>query len=285
MRASAARSPRVPHQAWRGRHHSSRTRGIGTRSIAVEGVWPAGDEAIVRPTSGICTNERGVAVSAASPKGAKAPDCGLLRGRRRAAHDAAGDECVKTGRAVTDEPPRARPTTLFERRVAIAALAAAPALVAVGAVSAAIWPEVMAEGDTATGSDLVVGALAGLAMFVVVAAVPQLLFGLALRSGRRRPLTITAFAAPFWALYVGFLPLIAALVEGWDGLAPPAVIAAAAAGVLDGFVMAAALSALRRLGGSESPVTQGGPRRGRHRRARIRRAMCRIDTTRERQER
>ena len=146
-----------------------------------------------------------------------------------------------------DEPQRAVPATPFERRVGAAVMLAAPALVAVGAVCAAIWPEIMGESDTATGAGLWIGALFGLAMFTVLAALPQLLFGLALRSGRRGPLTATAIGAPVWALFFGILPLIGAFLEGWEGVAPPAVIASAIVAVLDVFVTVVAVRCLGRL--------------------------------------
>jgi hypothetical protein len=150
---------------------------------------------------------------------------------------------------MTDEPRRALPATVFERRVAIAALVAAPALVAVGAVSAAIWPEIMGESDTAS----LAGALAGVAMVALFVALPQLLFGLALRSGRRGPLNATLIGAPIWAVYVGVLPLAGALVGGWEGLVPLMVLAAAAAAILDVFVVLAARRGLARLRAEPPP--------------------------------
>ncbi len=107
-------------------------------------------------------------------------------------------------------------------------------------------PAVFAESDTATGAGLWGGALVGLAMFTVAGPLPQLLFGLALRSGTRVALTAAAIGAPLWALYVGLLPFLAALIGGWEGVAPLAVLVTAAAGVLDVFVFVAARRGLRR---------------------------------------
>jgi hypothetical protein len=141
----------------------------------------------------------------------------------------------------------AEATTRFEQRVTTAALAAAPVVAILGVGAMLLAPHVFAESDTASGSGLWLGALLGLGAFAVVVAVPQLLFGLALRSGTRRKLTATAIGAPLWALYVGLLPLLGALENGWEGLAPLAVATAALAGGLDCFVTVAALRGLRRL--------------------------------------
>ena len=157
----------------------------------------------------------------------------------------------------------ARSGTEFERRVAWSALVAAPLLVVLGAVAMVMNPEAFAESDSATGAGLWLGAAFGLAMFVAFTAVPQLLFGLGLRSGTRAALTATLIAAPLWALYFGLLPLAAALIGGWSGLAPLAVLASAAAGVLDIFVFVAALRGRRRLSRRGSGGAVSGPGSGR----------------------
>jgi len=73
-----------------------------------------------------------------------------------------------------------------------------------------------------------------------------LLFGLALRSGTRAKLIVTAITAPIWAVFFGLLPLVGAVMDGWKGVAPLAVVTAAAAGVLNFFVFVAALRGVRR---------------------------------------
>ncbi|HMN99426.1 MAG TPA: hypothetical protein PKD59_08440 [Miltoncostaeaceae bacterium] len=153
--------------------------------------------------------------------------------------------------------------TALERGTAAAAFAAAPVIAAVGVVCAIVWPEaVSGEADPTTG-----GIVAGTVAFVLVTAAPLVLFGWALRSGNPRALTVVAVAAPVWAVWFGLIPLVGALVGGWEGLAPPAVVTAAAAGVLDGFVLVAARRGLRRSrpgGGGTSPdprtgTSMGGP--------------------------
>jgi hypothetical protein len=127
-------------------------------------------------------------------------------------------------------------------------VAATPVIAAAGVVSAIGWPEaVSGEADPTTG-----GVVAGTVAFVLTTAAPQLLFAWALRSGNARALTATAVAAPVWAVWFGLIPLAGALVGGWEGLAPPAVVTAAATGVLDGFVLVAARRGLhhRRPGGA-----------------------------------
>lgn len=134
--------------------------------------------------------------------------------------------------------------TPLERRTAAASLASAPVIVALGVVAALTSPEaVSGEADPTPG-----GVAFGTAMFVVFTAVPQVLFGLALRSGSPTWLTVTAVAAPIWAVWFGLLPLVAGLVGGREGTAPVAIAAAAAAAVLDGFVLVAARRGLRRSG-------------------------------------
>jgi hypothetical protein len=140
-----------------------------------------------------------------------------------------------------------RDGTLFEKRVAASALAAAPLVAVFGIVAMFLSPHAFAESDSATGSGLWLGAVLGLALFVAFDALPQLLFGLALRSGTRGKLTATAVVAPLWAVYFGLLPLVSAITGGWKGLAPLAVVTAAAAGILDVFVFLAAFRRVRRL--------------------------------------
>jgi hypothetical protein len=142
----------------------------------------------------------------------------------------------------------------FERLVARAALAAAPIMAALGTIAMVLSPHVFAESDSATGTGLWVGAGFGLAVFLLVAALPQLLFGLALRSGGRVKLEATAVGAPVWSIFVGGLPAIAAAIDHWEGVSVPASISAGTAAVLDGLVFVAARRGLRRL----------GPRRANH---------------------
>jgi hypothetical protein len=156
-----------------------------------------------------------------------------------------------------------RNRTTFERRVQGSALAAGPLLLVLGVLAMLMDPEAFAESDSASGAGLWLGAAFGLAMFVAFTAVPQLLFGLALRSGTRVALTSTAIFAPLWALYFGLLPLAAALIGGWSGLAPLAVLASAAAGALDVFVFVAAMRGRRRLrrrGSDGAPSGAGSDR-------------------------
>jgi succinate dehydrogenase hydrophobic anchor subunit len=133
---------------------------------------------------------------------------------------------------------------LIEKRVTTAALVAAP-LLTVAAMIAMLWsPHEFAESDTASGTSLWLGAAFGLVMVLVVYALPQLAFGLALRSGRPRWLTFTAVASPLLAVFC-LVPFVGALVNGWNGVSPVAVITVACAGVLDCFVFVVALRRLR----------------------------------------
>jgi hypothetical protein len=113
------------------------------------------------------------------------------------------------------------------------ALVAAPLLVLAGILAAVVSPDVMAGDETATGRDLWLGAAVGALEFALVVALPPVLFALALRSGRRRPIVATAVVAPLWALGTAFIPLAGALVGGFEGVSAIAVVAAALAGVLD----------------------------------------------------
>lgn len=149
--------------------------------------------------------------------------------------------------------------TAFERRVATAAFAAAPALVVMGVVAVLTSPHVMAEDELATGRDLWLGAAFGGLLFVLVTAVPQVLFGLGLRRTTRAPLVATAVLAGVWAVYIGLMPLAQVIVEGWDGVAPAALIASAAMGVLDALVCAAAVIALRRVDADTDAAADGVP--------------------------
>jgi hypothetical protein len=150
---------------------------------------------------------------------------------------------------------RAPPGTTFERRTAVAAIITAIALVIAGLASALVWPEILAESGEAGGAWP--GALLGLAMIVLLVALPQLLFGLALGSGRPGPLRATLIGAPVWALYVGLTPILSVLVDGWDGLVPLMVIAVAVAAVVDVFVTIAARHELRRIR-DRAPVAPAG---------------------------
>ena len=116
----------------------------------------------------------------------------------------------------------------FERSVSRAALAAAPIMVVLGTVAMLVSPHIFAESESVTGTDLWVGASVGLGLFIVVGALPQLLFGLALRAGGRGKLEATAVAAPVWAVFVGGLPLIGAVIGGFEGLSPLASVTAVA---------------------------------------------------------
>jgi hypothetical protein len=129
-----------------------------------------------------------------------------------------------------------------ERRVIVAALITGPALLAGGILAAVLDPERMAAvEDPSRGA-----VLAGLAMFTVFCAVPQMLFGLALRNGGRRALTATAVGAPIWAVVFGVNPLVQAVAGRFEGMSAAAVLATALAAVVDVFVTAAALRGLRR---------------------------------------
>lgn len=133
----------------------------------------------------------------------------------------------------------------FAERVAFAALVAVPVVVGLGVVAMIISPEAFAETEPTAGGTPWGGAVAGLAMFLAVTALPLGLFSWALRARRRSGLILTAAAAPYLAVFAGLLPLAGALVEGWDGLSPLAVVLAAGCAVADGFVLAAALRELR----------------------------------------
>jgi hypothetical protein len=133
----------------------------------------------------------------------------------------------------------------LERRVARAAPAVAAIMALTGLVAMLVSPHAFAESDSATGRELWVGAVLGLVLFLVVYPLPQLLFGLGLRSGRRGALVATSILAPLWAVFFGVTPLIGAIAGGWSGVAPVAVLGAAAAAVFDGFVLVAALRGLR----------------------------------------
>ena len=137
--------------------------------------------------------------------------------------------------------------TPFERRVARAALAAAPVMAVIMVAAMLHSPHEFAESDTATGWGLWLGALLGASMALILYVLPQLLFGLALRAPTRARLTATVIAAPVWA-FLGLQPLLAALVAGWDGVVPLAVVTAGAAGVLDCFVFVVALRGRNRFG-------------------------------------
>ena len=119
------------------------------------------------------------------------------------------------------------------RRLIAVAVVSAPLLVLAAVLAAVVSPGVMAGDETSTGRDLWIGAAVGVLEFALVIALPLALFALALRSGRRRPLFATAVAAPLWAIGTAFLPLVAALAGGFEGVSAIAVVAAALAGVLD----------------------------------------------------
>jgi hypothetical protein len=136
--------------------------------------------------------------------------------------------------------------TPFERRVITTALAAAPLMAVIATAAMIVSPHEFAESDTATGWGLWLGAVLGLAMVLVLYVLPQLLFGLALRSATYGRVTAVAIVSPLLAFF-GLQPLIAALIGGWAGVAPLAVVTAAAGGVLDCFVFIVALRGRRRL--------------------------------------
>ena len=129
--------------------------------------------------------------------------------------------------------------TGFERWVVRAAVAAAPLMAVAMMIAVVRSPHEVAESDTARGWGLWLGAALGFALVLILYALPQLLFGLALRSPTSDRLNATAIASPIWAL-LGLQPLIAALIDGWEGLVPLAVVTTAAAGVLDCFVFVVA---------------------------------------------
>ena len=83
-------------------------------------------------------------------------------------------------------------------------------------------------------------------MALVFYVLPQLLFGLALRSPTRERLTATAIAAPVW-VFLGLQGLLVGLIDGWAGVAPVAVVTAAGAAVLDCFVCVVAWRGRSRL--------------------------------------
>lgn len=132
----------------------------------------------------------------------------------------------------------------FAERVARAALAAVPVVFALGTVAMILSPEVFAESEGTSGGTPWAGALAGLAMFLAVTAVPLALFAWALHARRRGGLVATAIAAPLLAVQTGVLPLVGALVGGWDGLSPLAVLVGAGCAVVYGFVLAAVVREL-----------------------------------------
>ncbi len=132
----------------------------------------------------------------------------------------------------------------FTDRVARAALAAVPLVVGLGVVAMIVSPEVFAETESATGETPWGGAIFGLATFLAFTALPLGLFSWALRAGRRRGLVLTAIGAPFLALAFGVIPLAGALIGGWEGVSPLAVLVGAGCAVLNGFVLAAALRQL-----------------------------------------
>lgn len=136
--------------------------------------------------------------------------------------------------------------TSFERWVVRVALAAAPMMVVGFIVAMFVSPHQLAESDTATGWGLWLGAALGVAMAPVFYVLPQLLFGLALRSPTRERLTATAIASPVW-VFLGLQGVLVGLIDGWAGVAPVAVVTAAAAAVLDCFVCVVAWRARRRL--------------------------------------
>jgi hypothetical protein len=136
--------------------------------------------------------------------------------------------------------------TRFERWVVGATLVAAPVMAACVILAMVLSPHEFAESDTATGWGLWLGAALGAGMALVVLVLPQLFFGLALRSGTREKLTLAASLSPIWA-FLGLQPVVAALIGGWEGLAPGAVVTAAAAGVLDCLVFVVAWRGRRRL--------------------------------------
>ena len=143
-------------------------------------------------------------------------------------------------------------STPFEERVALACWAAVPVVVILGVVAMLMQPEVFAETETTDGTTPWGGAIAGLSAFLLFTAAPLAFFGHALRAGTRRLLTITIIAAAILALYGGLIPLLGALVGGWEGVSALAVLTGAAVGVLEGFVVVAAVGARRRLGPERS---------------------------------
>jgi preprotein translocase subunit SecG len=135
--------------------------------------------------------------------------------------------------------------TGFERWIVRATLVAAPVIAVCLIIAMLLSPHEFAESDTATGWGLWLGAALGAAMALVLLVLPQLFFGLALRSGTREKLTLAMFLSPVW-VFIGLQPVIAALIGGWEGLAPAAVVTAAAAGALDCLVFVVAWRGRRR---------------------------------------
>jgi hypothetical protein len=135
--------------------------------------------------------------------------------------------------------------TRVERGVVKATLVAAPVMAVCVIVAMLLSPHEFAESDTATGWGLWLGAALGAAMALILLVLPQLFFGLALRSGTREKLTLAVFLSPVWVV-LGLQPLTAALIGGWEGLAPAAVVTAAVAGVLDCLVFMVAWRGRRR---------------------------------------
>jgi hypothetical protein len=125
--------------------------------------------------------------------------------------------------------------TSFERWVVRAALVAAPLMALGFLVAMLVSPHELAGSDTVTGWGLWLGAALGAAMALVFYALPQLLFGLALRSPTRERLTATAIAASVW-IFLGLQGILVGLIDGSAGVAPVAVVIAGAAAVLDCFV-------------------------------------------------
>lgn len=128
----------------------------------------------------------------------------------------------------------------FERRVRRVALVAVPAAVVAAAAAALRSPHLMAESETAHGTGLWLGALAGVAMLLAVYVLPVLLFALALGAPTpRRLLALVTLAPP--AALMGILPFIAAIIGGWGGVEPIAVVTAAVLGAVDCAVFVAAM--------------------------------------------
>lgn len=134
----------------------------------------------------------------------------------------------------------------FAEAVAAAARVAVPVVVGLGVVAMLVSPEAFAETETVAGETPWGGAVAGLGAFLAFTALPLGLFAWALRAGRRRGLLLAAVAAPCLALFAGAFPLAGAVAGGWKGVSPLAVLIGAGCAVLHGFVLAAALRALRR---------------------------------------
>lgn len=134
----------------------------------------------------------------------------------------------------------------FVERVAAAALGAVPVVVGLGVVAMVISPEAFAETEAIAGTTPWAGAIAGLAAFLAFTALPLGLSAWALRAGGRRALLAVAVVAPFLILFGGVFPLAGAIVGGWQDLSALAVLVSAGCAVLEGFVLAAALRAMKR---------------------------------------